>query len=81
MHVAARIKFDRDLKEAVDINVKGTRRVVQLCRQLPLLKVKSFHISIRRICFVWLNALCVPTSPPQKKNFWKAKVYFLSLYF
>ena len=52
MHVAARIKFDRDLKEAVDINVKGTRRVVQLCRQLPLLKVKSFHISIRRICFV-----------------------------
>jgi len=51
MHVAARIKFDRDLKEAVDINVKGTRRVVQLCRQLPLLKA-VVHVST---CYIHLD--------------------------
>ena len=38
-HVAARIKFDEDLKSATEINVKGTRRVLEMVRQLPLLKV------------------------------------------
>jgi hypothetical protein len=27
------------LKEATEINVKGTRRILELCRQLPLLEV------------------------------------------
>lgn len=38
-HSAARVNFDRDLKSAVDINVKGTRRVVALAHQLTHLTV------------------------------------------
>ena len=45
-HVAARIKFDRNIKEAVDINVKGTRRVLELCHQLPILEVTGFVFCI-----------------------------------
>ena len=38
-HAAARIKFDRNVKETVNINVKGTRHVLDLCRGFPLLQV------------------------------------------
>jgi alcohol-forming fatty acyl-CoA reductase len=41
-HLAARIKFDRNLKEATEINVKGVRRILELCCQLPLLEVNEF---------------------------------------
>ncbi len=40
-HVAARIRFDRNIKEAVDINVKGTRYVVQVAHQLSKLEVNT----------------------------------------
>lgn len=38
-HTAARIKFDDDLKSAIDSNVKGPQKVVAFCRQLEKLKV------------------------------------------
>ena len=40
-HVAARIRFDRNMKEAVDINVKGTRYALQVAHQLSKLEVNT----------------------------------------
>lgn len=37
-HSAARITFDTDLAQAVQINIRGTQRIVALCRRLPHLK-------------------------------------------
>ncbi|XP_077518789.1 fatty acyl-CoA reductase 1-like isoform X2 [Amblyomma americanum] len=34
-HSAATVKFDEPLKRAVQLNVLGTRRVVDLCKQMP----------------------------------------------
>lgn len=33
-HVAASVRFDEPLRKAIDINVLGTRRVLELCRDL-----------------------------------------------
>lgn len=33
-HSAASVRFDEPLRKAIDINVLGTRRVVQLCHEL-----------------------------------------------
>ena len=38
-HSAARIKFDYDLRAAIDSNVKGPKRVAIFCRKLKDLKV------------------------------------------
>ena len=40
-HSAATVKFDEPLKTSVEYNVLGTRRVIQLCHRMPLLKVAS----------------------------------------
>ena len=39
-HLAARIKFDDNLKEAIDSNVKGAQKVAEFCRELTNLKVQ-----------------------------------------
>lgn len=38
-HTAARIKFDDDLKSAIDSNVKGPQKVAVFCRSITKLKV------------------------------------------
>lgn len=38
-HLAARVKFDDDLRGAIEMNVKGPKRVAVFCRQLPNLEV------------------------------------------
>ena len=44
-HVAARIKFDNDLKSATEMNVKGTQRIIDLCQQIGS-NLKAFvHVS------------------------------------
>ncbi|XP_077559529.1 putative fatty acyl-CoA reductase CG5065 isoform X2 [Haemaphysalis longicornis] len=43
-HSAATVKFDEPLKRAVDLNVLGTRRVVDLCKKMPNLRA-LVHIS------------------------------------
>ena len=59
-HSAARVKFDQDLRDAVEINVKGTRKVVDLCRQLPHLKVgigsSSSSALVFLSCFIFVRA-------------------------
>jgi len=39
IHAAADVKFNEKLKIAVNTNVKGTQRVVELCRELKNLQV------------------------------------------
>jgi len=39
-HSAARIKFDDDLRGAIESNVKGPQKVASLCRQLKHLEVE-----------------------------------------
>jgi alcohol-forming fatty acyl-CoA reductase len=45
-HAAATIKFDERLKLAVDINVHGTRDVLELAKEMTILKVIFNLISI-----------------------------------
>lgn len=40
-HAAATIKFDENLKLAVDINVHGTKDVIQLGKEMKQLKVNK----------------------------------------
>lgn len=47
-HSAATVKFDEPLKTSVEFNVLGTRRVIQLCHKMPLLKV-NFLYSLQNV--------------------------------
>lgn len=38
-HGAATVRFDDKLRFAVNINVRGTKEILLLCRQMPNLKV------------------------------------------
>ena len=40
-HSAARVRFDFDMRTALEMNVRGLQRVMQLCRQLKLLEANS----------------------------------------
>jgi len=41
-HSAATLDFETGLRPAVQINLQGTRTVVELCKSLPKLKVKNY---------------------------------------
>lgn len=43
-HAAATVKFDEGLKQSVDMNVQGTRRLVHLCHKMPKLEA-LVHVS------------------------------------
>lgn len=43
-HSAATVKFDETLKSAVDMNLKGTMRLVELCRKMEKLEA-LVHVS------------------------------------
>lgn len=40
-HAAATVRFDEDLKVALEINLLGTQKVVEFCRQLKHLEVSD----------------------------------------
>jgi alcohol-forming fatty acyl-CoA reductase len=40
IHTAATVRFNECISLAVEMNTLGTRRVIELCKQLPLLQVK-----------------------------------------
>jgi len=44
-HVAATVRFDEKLKLAVPINVRSTRDVVNLCKEITNLKVSYIRYS------------------------------------
>lgn len=39
-HSAATIRFNEELRKAVQLNVKGTQQLLYICRQMKNLKVK-----------------------------------------
>lgn len=39
-HLAATIKFNEELKDAVNTNFRGTKRVLHLCQRMKIIKVK-----------------------------------------
>lgn len=43
-HSAATLDFEADLKSNTNINLLGTRRVVQLCQEIRDLKVNYFYM-------------------------------------
>ena len=43
-HCAATVKFDENLKLAIDINVHGTKDVIELGKELKQLKVSTTFI-------------------------------------
>lgn len=55
-HSAATVKFDEPLKTSVEFNVLGTRRVIQLCHRMPLLKVEDNYFE--RVCLSACFPLC-----------------------
>lgn len=42
MHTASVYRFETTLEDMLNINVLGTQRVVQLCNELPKLKVINY---------------------------------------
>ena len=44
---AATVKFDEELKTAVEMNVHGPKRLLELCRQMKQLKVANYDIRDR----------------------------------
>ena len=45
-HVAATIRFNENLKVALQTNVKGTQEVVNLCKEMP-------HLTVSQIKSIW----------------------------
>lgn len=52
VHCAATLDFETDLKTAVTINLLGTKRIVELCKQIKNLRVRFIRnvLSILFIC-------------------------------
>ncbi len=46
-HSAATIRFNEELKTALEMNVKGPMRLLEICRQMKRLEVSSIALSIR----------------------------------
>lgn len=58
-HSAATLDFEADLRSTTNINLLGTRRIIQLCREIKNLKVNRYSEEIfckdlERFCFVFL---------------------------
>ena len=45
-HSAATIKFNEDLKTAIEINVNGSRQLLKICRSMKKLEVHALCVSI-----------------------------------
>jgi len=41
-HSAATVRFDEDLKKAIEMNVEGPRRMLQICKKMKKLQVYTF---------------------------------------
>ena len=44
-HSAATIRFNEELKTALEMNVKGPMRLLEICRQMKRLEVSSIALS------------------------------------
>lgn len=62
-HAAATIKFDESLKLAVDINVHGTKDVIELGKEMTNLKVKFLIERSLLEMIVWKNETVFKAKP------------------
>lgn len=46
---AATVRFDEDLKTAVELNVKGPQRLMQICHQMKRLEVRLHFTQLYRL--------------------------------
>ena len=46
-NVAATVRFDEKLKQAVAINISGSKEMIDLCRQMEKLKVTILHFVLK----------------------------------
>ena len=54
-HLAANVKFNEPLRSAVNFNVLGTRRVLQLCHKLTNIEVNKNIICFNIYCKTYCN--------------------------
>lgn len=43
VHCAATLDFETDLKTSVNINLMGTKRIVELCKEIKNLNVRTYY--------------------------------------
>ena len=57
---AATIKFDEELKDAIQMNVKGPMQLLEICRQMKHLEVLStfFIFSFATSMFLLITGFC-----------------------
>lgn len=48
-HSAATVRFDEHLKSAIEINIRGTRKILELCNQMMFLEVIKSEILMKII--------------------------------
>lgn len=48
-HLAATLRLEANLKDAIDMNTTGTKRVIDLCRRMPNLQ-QLLHLSTAFCC-------------------------------
>ncbi len=53
-HVAATVRFDEHLKEAVHINIRATGDLLDIAKSMRRLKVSSFFEKFLKIFFVYI---------------------------
>jgi len=46
-HSAATVRFDEPLQQAVEMNLKGTKKLIDLCKQMSKIDVSILYIHIR----------------------------------
>jgi fatty acyl-CoA reductase len=51
-HVAATVDFNENIKSAYDVNVKGTKILLEFCKKFENLKVKLIIIIIYGVCLL-----------------------------
>lgn len=56
-HIAATVKFEEPLKKAVNINVCGTERLLNLCKGMKKLAVSFNNASVKLYAFVIFEEL------------------------
>lgn len=77
-HSAATVRFDEDLKKAIEMNVEGPRRMLHICKQMKKLQVLRFyrldHQRSKDLCSIgnrfWsmFRRLTVPFNTTKSKN-------------
>lgn len=59
-NVVASVKFNEKLRDAVEINVLGTKKILDLVMGIKNLKVSMHYSFKQQIWNIWIDGQCVP---------------------